>query len=171
MKCWRHGWDHTTSSFSLLQNLLFLLEAITLDLWGHNINHILVWRFVPFWAHIHAHPTHWYLYGVYPFFLILGNPPEVITPFSSPLCCSLNSRRLWGTGNRAQLLCPESKVKALDFTPVQDSGFQFRGIMVPEWDPRPSSLIASYGLGKQILFLDSTDQFSITTFFFLLKKE
>lgn len=46
------------------------------------------------------------------------------------------------------------------------------GCDMPALDLRPSSLIASCGLGKQMVFLDSTGQFSITAFFsFLPKKE
>ena len=37
---------------------------------------------------------------------------------------------------------------------------------MPDLDLRSSSLIASCGLGKQVVFPDSTDRFSITAFFF-----
>ena len=45
------------------------------------------------------------------------------------------------------------------------------GCDVPALDLRPSSLIASCGLGKQMVFLDSTSQFSITAFFSFLPKK
>lgn len=43
---------------------------------------------------------------------------------------SLSSGKLTlGSRNRVQLSCPESRVKALDFTPAWDAAFQFRGIV------------------------------------------
>lgn len=45
-------------------------------------------------------------------------------------CFFLSSRRLiLGSRDIARLSCPESKVKALDFTPARDAGFQFKGMM------------------------------------------